>query len=421
MTDTQKVITLLGSAGGAAKSVLAILNQSAVDTEDAIHHLIKDSTLHLIDIEQKEKAYYQHLFPHLQNQLILHQFDLADTKHFSKHLTQSHTNIVIDVSWADTIEMVRCCNQLGILYVNSALENAYIDENEKLYAGFTLIERIYAFEKQKDTFTNTTAIIGSGMNPGVVQWMALELLKESSTEKPIGMYIVEYDSSFFKDKNKAEKDVLYTTWSPVCFLDEAIDSYPMLMQHATPLFLYEEVYSLRFKVQLGDKQFEGCLMPHEEVYTLCQLYDVEGGFLYRVNDHTTTLITTHLDEVDELWNYDMKVLNPLEEEMIGEDLVGVLLVYPDKECYMYNVMTNQSVFSQYKTNATYFQVACGIYASLCVLLLDSIPNGAYYVDELLLHTQNQYGQYLKHYMKDFVTGTNDHTDGLLLQRLIKKE
>jgi homospermidine synthase len=191
----------------------------------------------------------------------------------------------------------------------------------------------------------------------------------------------------------------------------------MFMKHHTPLFLYENVYDLEFRVTLGDKQFNGCLMPHEEVYTLSKLYDFESGFLYKVNEHTTSIIRENLDDVDTLWDFEMKVLDPLEFPLEGEDLVGVLLVFPDKEKYMYNVLDNESIFAQYKTNATYFQVACGIYASLAVLLNDSIPKGVFYVDELLLKTNNQFGNYLTYYMTDFITGENKHSDGLLLQRM----
>ena len=178
-----------------------------------------------------------------------------------------------------------------------------------------------------------------------------------------------------------------------------------------------KVYDLEFKVTLGNKRFYGCLMPHEEVCTLGKLYDMEGGFLYKVNDHTTNLIRENIEDVDKLWNYEMKVLDPRDAALTGEDLVGVLLVYPDKERYMYNVLNNEAIFSKYKTNATYFQVACGVYASLCVLLLDEVPKGAYYVDELLLNTENNYGKYLTHYMTEFITGENKQSDGLLHQRM----
>lgn len=69
MKDHQTVISIFGSAGGVAKSVLSILNHSANDTKDPIHHLITNSAIHLIDYKQKEPLYYQSLFPHLTNRL----------------------------------------------------------------------------------------------------------------------------------------------------------------------------------------------------------------------------------------------------------------------------------------------------------------------------------------------------------------
>ncbi|WP_422392210.1 saccharopine dehydrogenase NADP-binding domain-containing protein [Niallia oryzisoli] len=416
MKDNNTVITVLGSAGGVAKSVLSILNKSVVDTSDPIHSLIKNSVIHLVDKNQKDLEYYSSLFPELYQHFVLHQFDLKDIKKLTKHLKSTKTLVVIDVSWGDTVEMLQCCNKLGVKYVNTALENTYIDENEELYEGFQLAERIYHLEKHKDLFTNTTAIIGSGMNPGVVQWMAYELLKDSK-EKPLACYIVEHDTSFYKNPLKAKENTIYTTWSPECFLDEAIASYPMYIHHHTPLYLYEDVYDIEFKVTLGNKQFYGCLMPHEEIFTLGKIYDFESGFLYKVNDHTTDIIRTNLDDVDKLWDYDMEVLNPDKAPLDGEDLVGVLVVYQDKEHYMYNVSSNEEIFSKFQTNATYFQVASGVYAALAVLLKDSIPKGAYYVDELLHQTENQYGKYLTHYMTTFETGENNQTDGLLLQRM----
>lgn len=421
MKDRQKVITILGSAGGAAKSILSILNQSAVDQHDPIHHFIADCTFHFIDNRQKKVPYYHHLFPHLKDRFILHEFELQDTKTFTHHLQSTKTDIVIDTSWANTVEMLKCCDRLGVKYINSALEHVRTDENEEKYEGFSLIEAIRHFEKYKNSFVNTSAIVCAGMNPGVVQWMAIELLKQHPQETPRGCYIVEHDSSFFKDKQKAKENVLYTTWSPECFLHEAVLSYPMFMKHHTPHFLDENVYDLEFKVTLGNRQFYGCLMPHEEVYTLGKLYNMESGFLYKVNDHTTGVIRSNLDDISKLRDGEMEVLDPLDAALEGEDLVGVLMIYQDKERYMYNAASNESAFSQYKTNATYFQVACGLYASLCVLLMDEIPTGVYYVDELLLQTTNRYGHYLTYYMTDFVKGENDHTDGLLFQRIRKMD
>jgi len=418
MENIKQIITILGSAGGVANGVLSILNKSVQDKNDPIHHFMNQCIIHLIDHKQKDKSFYYHSYPHLKDQFVLHEFDLKDTEKFKNHLEHTNTSVVIDISWADTIEMIQCCDQLGVSYVNTALENTMIDENEDLYAGFGLIERLRLLEKKKDQISNSTAIIGSGMNPGVVQWMVHELLKTTPSEdQPIACYIVEQDNSFYKNRKIAKKDVIYTTWSPECFLDEAILSYPMFMKHRNPLFFYENVYDLEFKVMLGNKQFYGCLMPHEEVYTLGKLYDMECGFIYKVNEHTTRLIRANLDDVDRLWDFEMKVLDPKDAALDGEDLVGVLVVYPDKERFMYNVLSNKDIYRKYKSNATYFQVACGVYASLSLLLLDRPPKGAYYVDELLIKTKNHYGKYLTYYMTEFVTGENKQTDGLLHQRM----
>lgn len=56
-------ISILGSCGGVAKAVLAILNQSAEDKSDPLYPIISKSQLHLIDIKQKDKEYYDQLFP----------------------------------------------------------------------------------------------------------------------------------------------------------------------------------------------------------------------------------------------------------------------------------------------------------------------------------------------------------------------
>ncbi|MDR6554996.1 S-adenosylmethionine decarboxylase related protein [Paenibacillus qinlingensis] len=416
MNNQKVIISILGSAGGVAKSVFAILDKSVQDVNDPIYHFISQCNIHLIDLKQKDVAYYESMLPHLSHAITLHQFDLSNLKMFRQHLTRTKTTLVIDISWADTVEMLQCCDELGIPYINSALENTWVDENEEL-EGFTLLERYRIFQENRGRFTNMKAIIGSGMNPGVVQWMALEVMKQAPGEMPLGCYIIEHDNSFYIDQSIVQKRTIYTTWSPECFLDEAILNYPMFMKRNMPVFLYNDVYELAFKVSLGNKQFYGCLMPHEEVITLGKAYDMETGFIYRVNDVTTELLCANLSNADELWNWNHRVLDPAEAELEGEDLVGVLLVYKDKERFMYNVMSNQSVFAEFKTNATYFQVACGIYGAISTLLLDEIPKGIYFVDELLSQTDSGYGKYLSYYMKDFVTGENNGSDGLLLDRV----
>ncbi len=415
--DKNAVITLLGSSGGVAKAVLSIFNKAFQDQDDPLYPILHGASFHLIDLKQKDASYFENIIPFLMERVTFHEMNLNNLDSFNKHLIDSNTVLVIDVSRADSVEMLRCCNELGIKYVNTALESEIVDGDESIKNGFPLKERLRIFEENKRKFKNTSAIIGSGMNPGIVQWMALDLMNQYPSEKPQACYIIEHDDSFYEDPSVAQKDTIYTTWSPVCFLEEAVTSFPMFVRQDIPIFLYESVYSIEFKVTLGEKQFYGCLMPHEEVFIIGKLFNLESGFLYRVNEHTTNLIRDNLNNVDHIMDFDKKLLDPSTAPLNGEDLVGVLLVYEDKERYVYNVMNNQYAFENYGTNATYLQVACGVYAGVTSLFLDTFTKGAYFVDELLMDTNSNYGTYLKYHMPHFIYGENASSDGLLLQRM----
>lgn len=413
-------ISILGSNGGVANAILSILNLASIDKKDPIHEYISKCRLNLIDLKQNRLKHYEDKYPNLKGKIEIFEFDANNTDLFLDHLEKSNTHIVIDISFADTVNTLKCCDKLGIIYINSAFESTSVDENED-YEGFPLQERYKIFESRREEFKNTTAIICSGMNPGVVQWMAIDLMKKYPDNLPKGCYIIEEDTSFFEDESLADKDTIYTTWSPECFLDEAIYSYPSFIKNHMSLFFYNEVYELEFKVTLSDKVFYGCLMPHEEALTLGKMYNLETGFIYKVNDHTTNIIKNNLDDVDALWNKPMQVLTPEFTPLKGQDLVGVLLVYDDKEAYMYNSLNNKKTYEKYKTNATYLQVASGLYGALASILLDNITKGIYYVDELLVNTNSKYGQYLSYHLKEFTIGENHQSDGDLLNRVRQKK
>ncbi|MUT64799.1 S-adenosylmethionine decarboxylase related protein [Paenibacillus sp. NEAU-GSW1] len=416
MNQKQISIAVFGSSGGVAKSVLALLGKSAQTPDDPLYEHLRQCRLHLVDWKQREAGYYKAICPSLSDKITLHKLDLTDLDTVRRFLAEAEVSLVIDTSWADTVEMLELCDELAIAYVNTALEIASVDASDQLH-GFTLLERYHIFEERRGSFQNTKAIVCSGMNPGVVQWMAHEMLKETPDELPIACYVVETDNTFYKDKSLVKPRTVYSSWSPECFLDEAISNYPMFVQQHTPLVLYNDVYELQFKVTLGDIQFYGCLMPHEEVLTMGQHYNMEFGFIYKVNDYTIGTIRDNLQNSDDLWEWNHKVLDPGDAELTGADLVGVLLVYKDKERFMYNVMDNASVYAKYGANATYFQVACGVYGAVCSLLLDEVPNGVHYVDDLLMTAASSYGHYVSRYMTPFIKGENAASDGLLLQRM----
>ncbi|PYI52484.1 saccharopine dehydrogenase NADP-binding domain-containing protein [Paenibacillus flagellatus] len=416
MENRPLIVSVLGSGGGVAKAVLSLLNKAAADPTDPLHPFLNRAEIHLIDRKPKKLDEYGRIAPNLKGRFVLHQFDLLELDRVRAHLADTGTSLVIDLSWADTVDMIALCDELGIAYTNTALEIVEVDDNEEL-EGFTLLERYRMFENNRHRFTRVKGIVCSGMNPGVVQWMAHTLLSEPSDRPPLACYIVETDSTFFKDPKRAKPNTIYSSWSPECFLDEALLNYPMLVQRRVPLVLYAPAYGQAFKVTLGDLQFYGALMPHEEVLTLGRLYGLETGFIYKVQDYMIDLLRANLDQPNALWDWEHRTLDPAEDELEGEDTVGVLVVYEDKERYMYNTLETRTIYAKYGVNATYFQVACGVYGAICTLLLDDLETGLFFVDELLAATDSSYGEYVSRYLERFVTGENAGTDGLLLQRL----
>ena len=81
-------ITLLGSAGGAAKAVLAILNQAIANEKDPIYEVLKNAKFHLVDIKQKDRTYYDELFSNLKGQLYLYEINLQNVVEFKQHLKE---------------------------------------------------------------------------------------------------------------------------------------------------------------------------------------------------------------------------------------------------------------------------------------------------------------------------------------------
>lgn len=411
------VISILGGAGGVSKAVLSLLNRSITNAEDPLSTVLKESKIHLIDLKERDIDYYKKICPDLINHIVPYTFDLHDLNMVRKHLSETSTSLVIDLSWVGTIDIMDICNDLGIFYVNTAIENNEVDQNENL-VGFTLIERIKRFEDAKKRFTNMRGLVCTGMNPGIVQWMAHSVMSNHPNEQPLACFIVEKDTTFFKEKSITRKNTIYSSWSPECYLDEAIYNYPMFVKQHVPLYLYNDVYTKEFKVTLGDIQFYGCLMAHEEVVSLGTLYNMETGFIYKVNDYTTQTIRDNFGQLDALWKWNFEVFDPTNDELVGEDLVGVLLVYKDKERFMYNVTNNKSAFQEYGINATYLQVASGVYAGICTLLLETIPKGVYYVEELLkMDNKRDYGKYVTQFLTDFVIGENHQSDGGILDRM----
>ena len=406
-------ICILGNNGGVGGAILAVLNDVARNKSAVLYEFINKSNIYIVDIDQEGEDYYKSFCKNIENQLIYNEFDIAYEKLMIDFLNKSKIEIIIDLAPEDSLMVLEYCNKLGIKYINTAIEvNAVYDDEENDPYSCAVRDRF--LEEYRSKKTECTAIVGSGMNPGIVQWMAAEIYKKNFPKVPKGVFVVENDTSFYKDTSLLNPDNLYITWSPECFMDEAVLNLQMYMEKGKPIFLDKKyVYRAKF----GDEMtFLGFLVPHEEVINMGRKF-FQTGFIYKFNDHTMNQILNKTTK--ELMGSRIERIEPHRGEIIGTDNVGILMVYDDFEEWMYNPGKNEEVIAKYKVSATYWQVACGVYASLSSLILDRIPKGIHYVDDLLINNASvdcKWGTYLKDNMKEFHSGTNTPHEGLLSDR-----
>lgn len=106
MDPKEVVISIFGSSGGVARAVLSILNRSVSDVHDPIHDYLTHCQIHLVDLKKKQLDYYKTYAPNLVDRLSLHKLDLKNIEAVRQYLIGTRTSLIIDVSWANTVEML---------------------------------------------------------------------------------------------------------------------------------------------------------------------------------------------------------------------------------------------------------------------------------------------------------------------------
>ncbi|HLD75582.1 MAG TPA: hypothetical protein VI874_01065, partial [Candidatus Norongarragalinales archaeon] len=129
---------------------------------------------------------------------------------------------------------------------------------------------------------------------------------------------------------------------------------------------------------------------HEENLSISNKYDIPSKFIYAVNQHTMRHLVGLYEKNKNVYRKQVEMGDNTREFLQGADNIGVYLDYPDKRVYYFNSIPNLGVIG---TNATYTQVAVGVFAALYVLLYDALSPGAYFVEDL-------YDTHYKYFMFD---------------------
>lgn len=363
-------LMILGASGGLANAVLHSL----------VHHRHLFNKLILVDKNKKllDNPYLGH--KNLNYTFIHKELKSGRMNEYQTILKKHKINIVLDVTDALTIPIIKATNQSGIDYINTS-----INDDDK--TSPESISEIFAARK---SWKKARQILCAGMNPGIVNmWVRHGIEKHGVPEEIIHF---EYDTSMGR-KWKA-----IITWSIHEFLQEDVhDPGGVVLGRDKIKWLYPNalMHQVDMKPILSpilqlEKYPKGCLVLHEENITIGHKYDIPSKFVYAIHPQTMQALLKTYRKEKKVARKDLQLADNLKNVLDGSDNIGVLLKYKNKKVYYFNSIANTSVVG---TNATYTQAAVGVFAALFVLMFDQLKKGTYFVEEL-------YDAHYKHYMFD---------------------
>jgi homospermidine synthase len=263
---------------------------------------------------------------------------------------------VIEVADVDTLAFSRVCAKHGADHVTATIQTG---EEDTMPAVKRVFEAVTAEQGSQ--------LLGSGMNPGVVNALVLagmdELAKRAGTKPDLhAIYITEQDTTRRSAGPAPSDDVFEITWSPIHALGELLEDRASYFSGGEHRCFDHQPHRALYSVRCGADEVAAMLTPHEEVVTLgTRFAPVECAFLYAIPKQAADALRAHPDRDAEEWK-TKKLYHPHEIDLAGHDRVGVLLCSRQHGELWIGFHNDQRDGARWGTNATELQAASGILA-----------------------------------------------------------
>lgn len=274
---------------------------------------------------------------------------------------------VIDVSSIDTLDCTYACDELGADFLCTSVEE---------WAGQPPIATDEAILRlvppRRPALIRRGHLVGSGANPGIVNALVFEAMKELSrrcnvapTLEDLDAYavlITEEDTTHEPGK-VVDDDVFPMTWSPLHCLEEIFEPRAFVARGGQIIGLDHRPDERLYRARCGDREIEAMAVPHEETVTLASRFPgVEIAFLYRLAPAAMRALAKHPERRDAAdWSVH-RLYPPYATLIEGGDRVGVLLCSRRFGELWLGFDTHVSAGLRFGTNATQVQVAAGVLA-----------------------------------------------------------
>jgi homospermidine synthase len=291
---------------------------------------------------------------------------------------------VVDLSSLDTIECIRACDAAGASWLDTSIEHW---PGMAPPAWHELILR--ALPPARPDLAGGSHLVGSGMNPGVVNALAfygMQVFARIAGVAPSAQALRLHAIVFTEEDTTVEEHAepsggaFPMTWSPLHCLEELLQPDATIARNGRIAVLGHAPIDARYRARCGDRHIDGFVVPHEEVLTLAARFpDVEIAFLYRIPPAARAALAAHpWRRRPDDWPL-RRMYPPHTWRLRGRDRVGVLLCSRRfGELWVgYDVHVEDAL--RLSTTATQLQVAAGVIAGWAQL--GSHP-GIHFVEDL---------------------------------------
>jgi homospermidine synthase len=363
---------ILGCHGGVGRAVLSLLQQSAPGRR------LREQceTLLLVDREP-----VRHPLP-LNDAVLLPPARIACAADLTRLIREHAVTEVIDLSSVDTLDCTRACDELGVHFLTTSVE-------EWPGRGTMPTDRAIArlLPPRRPALT-ASHLVGSGANPGLVNALVFAAIREFAREVNVapmpstlglhGILITEEDTTS-ETRGSSSDDVFAMTWSPRHCLEELHETRAFAARGGRVVSLNHPPAARWYQARCGKRQIQGMAVPHEEIVTLARRFPgIELAFVYRIPEAARRALAAHPRREPAAWR-TRRLAPPWAHAIVGEDRLGVLLCSRRYGEFWMGFRTDVSAGLALGMNATQLQVAAGVLAGWSQL---GERTGLHFVEDL---------------------------------------
>lgn len=289
-------------------------------------------------------------------------------------LDRYHIGLVLDLTDARSLPILRATHQGGASYVNTMLN----DER------FTVPEQHTRLLSLKAEFESQPHLLCTGMNPGIVNHWVVQAITRHGRPREIAFF--EFDSSA-PASIPLRECAPFITWSRKEFLHEvAEDPGGRLRSDGKIEWLHPNALSHPVDMRphlapivVCPNYPQGMMLLHEEVVTIGRRFNLPASFTYGIHPASLAALQSAWTNGEPLTVESLLLADNATVPLNGSDLVGVWLKYDNRDVRIFNVMHNRGLRG---TNATCRQVAIGVLAGLRALAHGQVACGLHFVEDL---------------------------------------